>query len=215
MPKIEFLHHPINTANMSTKTHTLEIHPHARGLIFDLDGTLADTMPAHFMAWQQIACEEGFEFPESRFYELAGVPTFTILEQMNQLYNLSMDTQAVTIRKEEAFLSFADQVFPIEPVIEIVYRYHQRLPLACGTGGIRKVAHYLLEKLDITQYFEAVITADDVDAHKPDPDTFLKCAEEIKISPEFCQVFEDGEPGIIAAQRAGMIVTDVRPHLKQ
>jgi HAD superfamily hydrolase (TIGR01509 family) len=55
------------------------------------------------------------------------------------------------------------------------------------------------------------VTADDVVRHKPDPETFLKCAELMGVEPEFCQVFEDGELGMQAAQRAGMILTDVRP----
>ncbi len=196
------------------EVYPLNIDPSAKGLIFDLDGTLADTMPAHFFAWQQVAREEGFEFPEKLFYELAGVPTFTILAQMNEKHNLDMDIQSVTHRKEEVFLAYLDEVKPIEPVVKLVYQSQDILPMACGTGGIRKVADRLLEKLQLTSYFLAVVTADDVEAYKPAPDTFLKCAEQMGVPPSKCQVFEDGLPGIQAAQKAGMIVTDVRPYLK-
>jgi len=194
-------------------TTSLAVHPEAQALIFDLDGTLADTMPAHFMAWQHIAREEGFEFSESLFYEWAGVPTFTILEHMNERYNLHMDVRAVTERKEEAFLSYAETVEPVPQVMKLLKAYHNKLPLACGTGGIRKVAYHLLDTLDIRDVFDAIVTADDVSAYKPAPDTFLQCASIMQVDPRYCQVFEDGTPGIEAAKEAGMIITDIRPFL--
>jgi HAD superfamily hydrolase (TIGR01509 family) len=68
-----------------------------------------------------------------------------------------------------------------------------------------------LKELEIDRLFDFIVTADDVDRHKPEPDTFLKCAELMGVEPEFCQVFEDGELGMKAALKAGMLLTDVRP----
>jgi HAD superfamily hydrolase (TIGR01509 family) len=70
-----------------------------------------------------------------------------------------------------------------------------------------------LETLDILKYFDHVVSADDVTRHKPEPETFLKCARLMGVEPQFCQVFEDGDLGIEAAQKAGMMVTDVRPFI--
>jgi len=67
--------------------------------------------------------------------------------------------------------------------------------------------------LGLTQYFDVIISANEVNKHKPEPDTFLECARQMGVDAKYCQVFEDGDLGIIAAETAGMFVTDVRPHI--
>ena len=61
--------------------------------------------------------------------------------------------------------------------------------------------------------FDAIVSADDVENHKPEPHTFLKCASLMNVAPEYCQVFEDGDLGIEAAKTGGMMVTDIRPFI--
>ena len=87
----------------------------------------------------------------------------------------------------------------------------RRIPMAVGTGAGRTSAMLQLKELGIDQLFDFVVTADDVTKHKPEPETFLKCAELMGIEPQYCQVFEDGELGMQAAISAGMLLTDVRP----
>ena len=101
----------------------------------------------------------------------------------------------------------------VDELVSIVQNYHGKLPMAVGTGSSRKSAEVQLKALNLAHYFDAVVTADDVTRHKPNPDTFLECARIMKVEPEFCQVFEDGNNGILAAQKAGMIVVDVRPYI--
>ena len=99
---------------------------------------------------------------------------------------------------------------PIDPVVEIVKKYHGKLPMAIGTGGNRKAVERTLVLTGLRKYFEIIVTANDVDNFKPHPETFLRCAELMNVDPAHIEVFEDGAQGLEAARMAGMIATDVR-----
>jgi len=105
----------------------------------------------------------------------------------------------------------ADTIKPMEPIASFAKKNHGKIPMSIGTGGGRRSAELILEAIGMRSYFQIIVTANDVKNHKPEPDTFLKCAELMGIEPDFCQVFEDGDKGIEAAIKAGMKVTDVRP----
>ena len=190
----------------------IEISKKTKGLIFDMDGTLADSMPIHFKAWKLTAIENGFEYTEKQFLDTAGMPTLKIVPLINKELGLSLDPVEFSRRKEELFLENIGDLKLIEPVADIVRKYHNILPMSIGTGGKKEIAELTLKMLGFDKYFDIIVSAEDVENHKPYPDTFLKCAELMNVPPEFCQVFEDGEMGLIAAERAGMIVTDVRPY---
>lgn len=192
---------------------TITINTKAKGLIFDMDGTLADSMPVHFKAWRLTAEENGFKYTEKQFFETAGMPTHKIVPEINRALGLNLDPEKFSRRKEELFLENIKDVKLIEPVAEIVKRYYNKLPMSIGTGGKKRIAKLTLEIIGFDRYFDIIVSAEDVENHKPYPDTFLKCAELMDVVPEFCQVFEDGEMGLLAAKRAGMIVTDIRPFL--
>ena len=191
----------------------LKVHPDAAALIFDLDGTLADTMPLHYRAWRDAVAACGHDYPEEIFYELAGMPCTTILPRVNERFGWKLDTAAVAADKERRFLELIAEIRPIEPVMAIVRQQRGRMPMAIGTGGLRRVVELTLRALRLEGVFAATVAAEDVERHKPEPDTFLRCASLLGVEPARCQVFEDGELGLIAAARAGMIVTDVRPCL--
>jgi beta-phosphoglucomutase-like phosphatase (HAD superfamily) len=189
-----------------------DIKPGIKGLIFDLDGTLADTMPYHFKGWQ-IACHRfGAEIDTAFLRKHTGSPGWLIADEIIKKCNLD---GSVTIDQivEEKLIEFSkDQhkVKPILPVVEIVKKYHGILPMAVGTGGHREAVELTLEITGLRKYFDIIITANDVENFKPHPETFLKCAELMNIAPEFIEVFEDGDLGIEAALEAGMVATDVR-----
>lgn len=189
---------------------TLVKNPFAKALIFDLDGTLADTMPSHYKAWVEVANIYGFHFPEDLFYSLAGVPTFKIVGILNERFGKSMDPEETHDQKENAFIKYMDIVKPINPVLNLAIEHFGKLPMSVGTGGVPDVVKLTLEAIRADQYFDIVVTARDVKNFKPAPDTFLRCAELMKVDPQYCEVFEDSDLGIEAAQRAGMIATDVR-----
>jgi beta-phosphoglucomutase family hydrolase len=188
------------------------LDPKAKGLIFDLDGTLADTMPTHYEAWVEVATLNGIDFTEKLFYELAGVPTFRIVSILNEMFGTVMDPETVHTQKEEAFLKRIKQVTPILKVLKIAQQNFGKLPMSIGTGGVPDVVKLTLEAINADQYFDIIVTARDVKNFKPAPDTFLLCAERMGIEPQYCQVFEDSDLGLQAAIAGGMIATDIRPY---
>ena len=191
----------------------ITINDNIKGLIFDLNGTLVDSMQAHYEAWNDMAKYAGFEFPKDYFYALAGMPTIKIIKILSEKHNINLDPYELVKVKEEAYYTRLDRIKIIEPVVDVVKRYFEVLPMSIGTGGKRDVSIKVVKELGLDKYFNIMVAAEDVENHKPAPDTFLKCAELMKVLPEHCQVFEDGELGIEAAKAAGMAVTDVRHYL--
>lgn len=191
----------------------LDIDKNAKGLIFDMDGTLADTMPLHFEAWKITAEEHGFNYSEDHFYKTAGMPTWKIVQVINENLGLNIDPEIFSKRKEQVFLELLTDVNPIGPVVDLVYKYHNKLPMSIGTGGKRGIALLTVKMIGLDKYLDIIVAADDVKNHKPAPDTFLECARLMGVGPAMCQVFEDGEMGLKAADAAGMIATDIRPFL--
>ena len=189
-----------------------DIKPGIKGLIFDLDGTLADTMPYHFRGWK-IACKKfGAEIDNTFLRKHTGSPGWIIAAEILTACNLngSVTIDEIMNEKLTEFYKLQHLVKAIPPVVDIVKKYHGRLPMAVGTGGHREAVERTLKVTDLRKYFDIIITANDVDNFKPHPETFLKCAEMMNVDPENIEVFEDAELGIEAAKEAGMQVTDVR-----
>jgi beta-phosphoglucomutase family hydrolase len=181
-----------------------------QGLIFDCDGTLADTMPLHWEAWSSIARQHGLQFPEERFYALAGVPSREILRLLATEQGVSLDPVAVSHEKEDAYLERLCHVGPIHAVCDIAREHHGKLPMAVASGGTRKVILQVLDHLHIRNWFQAVVTSEDVIHQKPAPDIFLEASRRIGIPPERCRAYEDSDLGMQAIRAAGMEAVDVR-----
>jgi len=189
----------------------LEIHPNAKALIFDLDGTLSDSLPVHIASWNAVCGKLGCTFDERILVEMTGAPTISFAERIKLEQNLEIEAEELVVLKQQEFWKNINQIKPHDAVIELMKSAHGKIPMAVGTGASHTSAMLQMKELGIDQLFDFIVTADDVSQHKPEPETFLKCAELMKIKPEFCQVFEDGELGMQAAQSAGMLLTDVRP----
>ncbi len=190
---------------------SFDIHKNTKAFIFDIDGTLADSMHVHFEAWQDVAEKYSFDISKALFYELAGVPTSRIAVILNERFGYSLDPETVARQKEEAFVNRIDEIKPNESVVALVHKYYGTMPMSLGTGGSRRVSELTIRSIGLDKYFDILVASEDVENHKPAPDTFLLCAERMKVKPKFCQVFEDGDQGLEAVYRAGMIATDVRP----
>ncbi|MBW6534804.1 MAG: beta-phosphoglucomutase family hydrolase [Mariniphaga sp.] len=191
----------------------LHVHPDARALIFDLDGTLSNSLPVHMATWNKVGEVYGFKFDPQIMLEMTGRATIEFARRVVEQYGLSADPEEIVKLKQQSFWDSAQLLEPVHEIISIVKEYFGKLPLAVGTGASRKSTEVQLVELQIAHYFDVIVTADDVTRHKPNPDTFLKCAELMGVEPAKCQVFEDGDLGIEAAKKAGMMVTDVRPHI--
>lgn len=189
-----------------------DIGPGVKGLIFDLDGTLADTMPFHFEGWKKACKKYGAHVDNSFLRKHTGSPGWIIADKIikNCGLNGNVTIDQIVDEKLRQFYKVQHLVKPIEPVVEIVKKYYGILPMAVGTGGHREAVERTLDITDLRKYFDIIVTANDVNAFKPNPETFLRCAELMNVEPQFIEVFEDGELGIEAAKKAGMTVTDVR-----
>jgi HAD superfamily hydrolase (TIGR01509 family) len=184
------------------------------GLIFDCDGTLADTMPAHYKAWLSVLGPVGIPFPEPRFYALGGMPTAKIIRLLADESGVPVadaDIGPMVEAKEARFLTFLEEVVPIEPVVRIAAAYCGKLPVAVASGGYRDTITRTLDRIRIRDWFDALVTAEDTPRHKPEPDVFLEAARRLGVPAAGCVVFEDTDIGLEAARRAGMAGIDVRP----
>ncbi|HDL6019423.1 TPA: beta-phosphoglucomutase family hydrolase [Mannheimia haemolytica] len=180
-------------------------------LIFDMDGTLIDTMPSHAKAWEKVGEVLGYPINPKPMYELSGSTTFVITREIMQRSNIPEHyfEQVVQLKREfgiEMVLANATLL----PAFEIIKANVGKKPMAIGTGSHRAMVELLDQKFNLRQYVSVIVDSDDVSNHKPAPETFLKCAEKLGIAPHRCLVFEDADLGVQAALNGNMNVFDVR-----
>lgn len=177
------------------------------GYIFDLDGTLVDTMPLHYRAWNRAMQQAGLkeELNEDMFYSLGGMPSRRVAKILADHYGLTVDVDKVFHQKEALFLEMRAEMKLIEVVVAIARRaVAQGVPVSVASGGPRDIVRHTLELMHLQGLFTVVVTPEDVAHGKPAPDMFLLAAKKMRVAPVKCLVFEDAEPGIQAAVAAGM-----------
>jgi beta-phosphoglucomutase-like phosphatase (HAD superfamily) len=184
--------------------------PHIKGLVFDCDGTLADTMPMHWRAWQMVTQRHDLHFPEDRFYSLGGVPSRDILQMLAEEQGKSLNHIEVAHEKENAYLPLMEAVEPIHAVVEIAKANFGKVPMAVASGGTQPIIVQVLEQLKIRHLFGAIVTSEMVTRQKPAPDIFLEAARRIGVDPKFCRAYEDTDLGLQSIRSAGMEAVDVR-----
>ena len=183
------------------------------GYIFDLDGTLIDSMPIHYRAWDAAMHRFGLTetLDEDLFYSLGGVPTDHVAAALGKHYGLKLNPVEVMHVKERIYVENLPGVKVIEPVAAFARRAAPDHPMAIVTGGTPDIAVPALKAAGFNGLFSLVITPLDVPPGrgKPAPDMFLLAARRMGVPPARCLVFEDAEPGIVGAKAAGMQIVRV------
>jgi HAD superfamily hydrolase (TIGR01509 family) len=182
-----------------------------QALIFDCDGTLADTMPQHWRAWQEVTARHGIHFPEDRFYSLGGVPTRDIVRMLaTEQARPDIDPLVFAKEKEEAYFQLFEHIGPVEEVVAIAREHRGKLPMAVASGGSRHAITKVLTHLRIVDWFGAIVTNEDVVNQKPAPDIFLEAARRLGVDPRSCRGYEDTDLGMTSIRSAGMDAVDIR-----
>ena len=179
--------------------------------LFDCDGTIADSMPLHYIAWRGALAEWNCVFPEDLFYAWGGFPVAEIISRLNERQGLKMPVPEVARRKEELYFDTLPHLKAIPEVLEHIDAQHGRIPFAVVSGSTRDSVTASLRRLQLLEKFEILVCAGDYKRGKPDPEAFLIAAARLGVKPESCLVFEDTDMGIEAATTAGMASVRVPP----
>lgn len=186
-----------------------------KAAIFDLDGVVVDTAKYHFLAWRQLAKELGFEFTEKDNERLKGVSRMESLEILLAVGNMKniplKKKQNLAEKKNEWYKEYLYDMTPAEILPGVKdFMQHLRLKgIKTALASASKNAPIILNKLNITDFFDVIIDGNSVSKAKPDPEVFLKAAEKLVIQPSECVVFEDAQAGVEGAKRAGMQVVGI------
>ncbi|HZY72835.1 MAG TPA: HAD-IA family hydrolase [Edaphobacter sp.] len=182
-----------------------------KAYLFDCDGTIADSMPLHYIAWRDVLAEWGCEFDEEIFYAWGGMPVVEIISTLNERYGLKMPVEEVSRRKEERYFASLSRLRAVPEVLEHIEDQYGRIPFAVVSGSTRDSVVASLEALAILDRFDTLVCAGDYERSKPDPEPFLMAARRLGVAPESCLVFEDTDMGVQAATSAGMASVKVPP----
>ncbi len=175
-----------------------------KAYLFDCDGTIADSMPLHYVAWKKALGEHGCEFPEDVFYAWGGMPAAKIIATLAAQQGLTIPVEEVEHRKEAMYYDLLPELQAVPEVLEHIDLSHGHIPFAVVSGGTRESVTKSLTTLGILDKFDTLVCAEDYARPKPDPEPFLTAAARLNVAPADCLVFEDTEMGIQAATAAGM-----------
>jgi HAD superfamily hydrolase (TIGR01509 family) len=168
--------------------------------LFDCDGTIADSMPLHYIAWKQALAEYGVPFPEDLFYALGGLPVPAVVDRLTTGTGIVIPIDTFAHRKEALYYELLPQL----KAVPEVHAAHGRIPFAVVSGSTRESVTLTLEALGLLPFFDTLVCAGDYTHGKPNPEPFLLAAQQLNVDPARCLVFEDAEPGIQSAIAAAM-----------
>jgi HAD superfamily hydrolase (TIGR01509 family) len=184
---------------------------HFGAYLFDCDGTIADSMPLHYIAWKSALAAWNCPFDEKLFYAWGGMPIAEIISTLNKNHGLAMPVAEVCRVKEDAYLALLPQLQAVPEVLEQIDAHHGRIPFAVVSGSTRESVTASLATLNLLEKFDTLVCAGDYKKGKPDPEAFLLAAEKLNVAATRCLVFEDTDMGIQAATAAGMASVKIPP----
>lgn len=180
-----------------------------KGAIFDLDGVLVDTAKYHYLAWKKLANELGFDFTEKDNERLKGVSRMKSLEILLEIGKISAteaEKEAYAAKKNKWYVDYLNELDESALLhgSKSYLQFLKQIGISVALGSASKNAPLILRKLNITQYFDAIIDGNCVSKAKPDPEVFILGSKALKIQPSECVVFEDSLAGIQAAKKGSM-----------
>ncbi|WP_336761072.1 HAD family phosphatase [Asaia sp. VD9] len=195
------------TSEFTLSNHTFD------ALIFDCDGTIADTLPVHFLTFQEALGEVGYTLERDWYFARTGLSSDKLFNAYEQSFGLILDRPALLARCKLLYQNHLDKLREHSFAATIAREQFGHVPMAVASAGMKSAVTSTLQTLDLLELFDTVVTIEDVKHGKPAPDLYLLAAERLKVAPARCLVFEDTEEGLEAAHNAGMRAIDVRPHL--
>jgi beta-phosphoglucomutase len=177
--------------------------------IFDLDGVIVDTAKYHFIAWKALAEELGFEFTNADNERLKGVSRMSSLEILLEIGGLQFSEAEKLVmaeKKNTLYVTYIEEMTPDEilPGVPQFLKELRNTGIKIALGSASKNSPMILDRIQLSGMFDAVVDGNSITEAKPNPEVFLKGAEWLGVLPENCVVFEDAIAGIEAARNAGM-----------
>lgn len=183
--------------------------------IFDLDGVIVDTAKYHYLAWKRLAKELGFDFTEKDNERLKGVSRMESLEILLSIGGIEIDDENQKTRlaekKNNWYVEYISTMTKDEilPGVMDFLNLLKKNKIKVAIGSASKNTMTILNRIGLSDFFDCIVDGTKITKAKPDPEVFLKAAQELGIEPSKCCVFEDASAGVEAAKRAGMKVIGV------
>lgn len=177
-------------------------------VLFDLDGVLIDSEPLHQKAQRQVFADHAMDVPADFFAQFVGLTEETVFARAVAAYGADgVDAATLVAHKHRVFAARYDELHPVEGALDFVARLHALgLPLGLTTSATATDQQRAFDRFGLAPYFGAVVTVEDVQRPKPDPEPYRTTAERLGVAPEGCLVVEDSAHGVTAARGAGCTV---------
>lgn len=179
-------------------------------LLFDCDGTLAETADLHHFAVAAAIRKLGYEMPKEWYLERTGLNLELLLQEFKAVCGRVIRRDEIAPLEEQLFQENLEMIREVEAVVELARKYSGEIPMAVVSSSTRAMVSATLNALEIANLFSAVVTVENVARPKPAPDGYLEAARLLKVEPNSCLALEDSEQGLEAARCAQMTAWDIR-----
>ncbi len=189
-----------------------------KAVIFDFDGVIVDTEPAHLLMFQKVLKPHGIQISEEQYYDIyLAMDDRTFFKEAFRRNGIPLgdaELEKISGEKARAYAQYiVDKIEALPGSIDLVKKLGSYLPLAIASMALKTEIVMILNSLGLRHYFKVIISAEEVSIPKPDPEVFLRALDKINsiegareksIEPSQCLVIEDSTAGIEAAKSAGM-----------